>query len=184
MSVTVAAATGADIADLADLAARTFPLACPPDLPATAITAFVEQELSADALAAHLADPDADLLIARDPDLRAVGYALSLHRPAPAGIARLIGTGDPVTYLSKLYVRAGTHGGGTGRALFERLRERARERGSRLVWLGTNQQNVQAQRFYTRVGFERAGTRTFEVGGLPQEDFIYVLREPAARSAG
>lgn len=181
MSLTIAVAVRADLPELAELAAQTFPLACPPDLPAEAIAAFVEQELSAEAFAGYLADPDAEVLLARDDSGRAVGYALTFIRPAPAQIADLIGCTGPVTYLSKLYVRRCEHRGGIGAALFDRLHQRAHERAAGVVWLGTNQHNERAQRFYERHGFERAGVRSFEVGGTIQADFVYVHREPAAQ---
>ncbi|SKZ70786.1 acetyltransferase [Mycobacteroides abscessus subsp. abscessus] len=54
--------------------------------------------------------------------------------------------------------------------------ETARDRGSVLVWLGVNQENVRAQRFYTKMGFERAGVKTFDLNGSIEHDFILTRR--------
>jgi ribosomal protein S18 acetylase RimI-like enzyme len=44
----------------------------------------------------------------------------------------------------------------------------------RCVWLGVNQKNQRAQRFYTKSGFEISGTRTFQVGAGREDDFVMV----------
>jgi ribosomal protein S18 acetylase RimI-like enzyme len=41
-------------------------------------------------------------------------------------------------------------------------------------WLGVNQHNVRAQRFYTKQGFVVAGTKRFDVGGQMHDDFVMV----------
>ncbi|MBT0768753.1 GNAT family N-acetyltransferase [Kineosporia sp. J2-2] len=187
----ITAASPHDIPDLARLAAETFPLACPPHMTSQAVSGFIAEQLSEAAFGKHLADPNCDVSIARPGSPQAEtpqpgtpqpgtpdGYALTLFQPAPPEIARLIGTTERVTYLSKLYVRPGAHGGGIGRALLARVREQAHHRGSRLIWLGTNQLNTSAQRFYERTGFEQVGVRQFLVGGVLENDFVYALREP------
>ncbi|HYZ69099.1 MAG TPA: GNAT family N-acetyltransferase, partial [Mycobacterium sp.] len=45
MAVDVAAAVEADLAELADVAARTFPLACPPAVTPQNIAAFIDENL-------------------------------------------------------------------------------------------------------------------------------------------
>jgi len=55
---------------LADLAARTFPDACPPELPEHAIRSFVRQHLSAEAFRGYLADPEHSVRVLRAADGR------------------------------------------------------------------------------------------------------------------
>ncbi|MEL6211853.1 MAG: GNAT family N-acetyltransferase, partial [Pseudomonadota bacterium] len=51
----------------------------------------------------------------------------------------------------------------------------ARDRGADRLWLGTYQHNAQALGFYRAMGFETAGTRTFQVGDGVYDDFVLAL---------
>ena len=48
MTIQVATAVAADLPELADVAARTFPLACPPSATPDNIAAFIDENLSQD----------------------------------------------------------------------------------------------------------------------------------------
>ena len=50
----------------------------------------------------------------------------------------------------------------------------ARELGARCVWLGVNQENERAQRFYRKHGFEVTGTKTFQLGARTESDYVLV----------
>ncbi len=154
----------------------TFPLACPPHIGAAAIAEFVSTHLSASSFEGYMRDPAYDVRIARDeddPSAGPLGYTLAVRREPPDGIRRLLPPG-PVTELSKLYVREDAHGSGVAGALLSGVLEDARRADSRTVWLGTNQRNVRARRFYEREGFTLAGTRRFLVGGAWEDDVVYV----------
>ncbi len=168
-------AVSGDAPALSALAAQTFPLACPPHISADAIASFIAAHLTASSFADYVDDPAYEVLVAREDDSRLDGYALSVRRAAPADIAPLLPDG-PATELSKLYVRPDAHGGGAARQLLDAVVERARTAGTATVWLGTNQENRRARRFYEREGFELAGTRRFLVGGRWEDDVVYVRR--------
>ena len=51
---------------------------------------------------------------------------------------------------------------------------RAANGGARCVWLGVNQNNQRAQRFYGKHGFTIVGTKTFTVGAALENDFVMV----------
>jgi ribosomal protein S18 acetylase RimI-like enzyme len=42
------------------------------------------------------------------------------------------------------------------------------------VWLGVNQKNARAQRFYEKFGFTVHGARTFQVGAHTENDYVMV----------
>ncbi|MET0703256.1 MAG: GNAT family N-acetyltransferase, partial [Mycobacterium sp.] len=42
------------------------------------------------------------------------------------------------------------------------------------VWLGVNQQNQRAQRFYAKHGFAVTGSKTFRLGSGIEEDYVMV----------
>lgn len=155
-----------DAAALADLAAVTFPLACPPSLPAEAVAAFIAEALSTAAMAGYLADEDRLLLVAAPATgEHLLGYTMLVEQPDAAG----------EVVLDKCYVHPDHLGSGLADSLLRASIERAVGRGATRMVLGTNVANRRAQRFYTRHGFALTGRRSFEVGGEPQDDVVMSL---------
>ena len=137
---------------LADVAATTFPLACPPGATREDIAAFVDEVLSAQRFSEYLTDPARTVLKATV-DGEIVGYAMSVDAEPDDPAVRDTVTLRPVTEISKLYVLPGRHGTGVSTALMEAMVDHARAAGRAGVWLGVNQENLRAQRFYTKHGF-------------------------------
>ena len=160
MGVQVTDAAAADAADLAEVAAATFPLACPPSALPDDIAAFIDTHLCEQRFAGYLADPERRVLAARDGG-RIIGYAI-LIRPAGA-------TG---VELSKFYLLPGHHGSGAASALMHAAVDVAADAGAERIWLGVNRQNERARRFYRKHGFEVTGTRTFELGASIEHDVV------------
>ena len=148
-----------DADELAALAARTFPLACPPTTAPENIASFIDTNLSAERFAEYLADPRRAILTAVL-DGRIIGYAMLIR-----------GVADDAE-LSKIYVLPDYHGGGVSTALMDLALATAEEWGAGRVWLGVNQANQSAQRFYAKYGFKVNGTRTFQVGDRRENDYI------------
>jgi ribosomal protein S18 acetylase RimI-like enzyme len=156
------------------LAAATFALACPPHTTVSAIEDFVATVLSAESFAKYLADPQRALLIAEEENV-AAGYAMVVFgEPADADAAAAV-TIRPTAELSKLYVLEGHHGLGVAAALMDGSLRAARERGAAGMWLGVNQENARANRFYEKSGFAIVGTKRFLVGDRYEEDFVREL---------
>ncbi|WP_433733506.1 GNAT family N-acetyltransferase [Nocardia sp. CA-129566] len=163
-----------DAEALSDVAAATFPLACPPHATPDDIEIFITEVLSGERFGEYLTDPTRVVLKAvTNGDI--VGYAM-LHYgdPADPEVAKAVDL-RPVVEISKMYVLPGHHGAGVSKALMNAALERAREDGVAGVWLGVNQENVRAQRFYLKHGFERVGTKTFPVGSQLHHDFVMRL---------
>ncbi len=156
----VADAGPADADAIAALAAQTFPLACPPSVAAEHVAAFIAAHLSAARFGEYLSDPQRSILAARR-EGRIVGYAM-LIRDQPAQQVE----------LSKLYTLAEYHGTGVAAALMEAAVARAAEWGAQRVWLGVNQENQRAQRFYAKAGFTVTGTRSFRLGPHLENDYV------------
>jgi ribosomal protein S18 acetylase RimI-like enzyme len=152
-------------AELALVAAQTFPLACPPSTPAENIATFIKENLSAARFAEYLADPQrAVLTVAQDG--RIVGYAM------------LVRDADGNAELSKFYLLADSHGSGAATTLMDDTLATAARWEARSVWLGVNQQNQRAQRFYLKSGFTINGTRTFRVGARDENDYVMIRQLP------
>lgn len=190
LPVTVRPAAVDDAAALGELAAATFPLACPPGTDPADVAAFVAEHLSPERFRARLADPAGSaLLVATTPDGRLLGYTLCVlprtADEAPATGGARVAT-RPVAELSKCYVRAELHGTGLASALLAAVHEDLAARvvdgvPYAAVWLGTNRGNARARRFYARSGYRLVGRRTFTVGGQEHDDVV--MLRPLAPSA-
>lgn len=169
--VAVRPARRGDAEALADVAAATFALACPSDMPVADVDAFIREHLSLERFRAYLKDRTRWLLVAEVAGA-VVGYTMSIEgEPSDPEIAATVPT-RPTAELSKCYVRADLHRSGTAAALMTATLDIARERGLPGIWLGVNSQNERAKRFYAKHGFERVGDRTFTVGNRRENDDV------------
>lgn len=167
-------ATVDDVALLHDVAAETFPLACPPHTTPESIAAFIAANLSEESFAGYLADPQRELFVAES-DGVATGYTMVVYgEPGDPDVAAGV-TSRPTAELSKVYVRSQHHGGGIARQLVEVSVAAAATRGAVSVWLGVNQENERANAFYEKCGFRRVGTKKFLVGERYEDDFVRAL---------
>ena len=164
-------ATPADAAALAELAAATFPLACPPGNTPESIQQFIDTHLSEAHFTEYLADPAKAILVAGDFD----GYTLLVfEEPTDEDVASAL-TKHPTVELSKCYVRAGNHGSGLASELMQASIELARSRAAAGVWLGVNEHNARANAFYAKHGFAQVGTKKFFLGDHWEDDFVREL---------
>nr|WP_232057696.1 GNAT family N-acetyltransferase [Agromyces terreus] len=184
----------ADAAALADLAADTFPLACPPSTTPEAIAEFIATNFTVARFEGYLADDERMLVVAErgaddvdgggdDGDGEGdghgtgalVGYAMLIAGdPADADVAAAV-TVRPTIELSKFYTRKTAHGSGAvAGPLMEAAIEAARARGAASVWLGVNEENARAIRFYEKHGFAKAGRKRFKLGDRYEDDWVLV----------
>jgi ribosomal protein S18 acetylase RimI-like enzyme len=173
MAIHVTAVDSAEVQELAEVAARTFPLACPPSVTPENIAAFIDENLSEARFLDYLADPDRIVVAARD-DERMIGYALLIRGvPDDDDVQRAVNR-RPAVELSKMYVLPDGHGAGVSAALMTAALQRSVELDAKSVWLGVNQHNERAQRFYTKHGFTINGTKTFRLGAGVENDYVMV----------
>lgn len=160
-----------DAETIADVAAATFPLACPPDSTREDIARFVDDTLSVERFSEYLTDPTRIVLKACV-DGEIVGYLMAVDAaPSDPAVAAVL-PAHPSIEISKLYILPDAHGTGIAAALMEAVVEHAQRLGRAGLWLGVNQQNIRAQRFYDKQGFARVGTRTFDVGNRTHSDYV------------
>jgi ribosomal protein S18 acetylase RimI-like enzyme len=174
--VQVAIPAQTDLTELAEVAATTFPLACPAAALYEDIAAFIAANLTEARFAEYLADPQRALLIAREDAVgpRILGYAMLIHGlPDDPDVQQAV-TLRPSVELSKMYVLPDSHGGVVSAALMRAAVEYATTHGAASVWLGVNQQNQRAQRFYGKHGFTVSGNKTFRLGSSVEDDYVMV----------
>lgn len=165
----VRAATTSDAEAIARLAARTFALACPAHTAQTAIETHIRTELSTERFREHMAH--AQFLVVDAPGGEVRGYVMLVSGPPPIEADWL----HPLE-LRRIYVDEADMGAGTAAALMAESLRIAQRDGHDWVWLGTNEENARALRFYQKSGFSIVGRRTFRVADSEESD--YVLARP------
>jgi diamine N-acetyltransferase len=168
MSLTLRAATAADIPALSELATSSFVAKFGELYSAADLAAFQADNLSEPAIAAELANPDRIYQLAECGGALA-GYAkiaLSCGFPEHA-------RGSRVMELKQLYAAAGATGGGIGAALMDWAMGEFAARGADEAQLSVYAYNHGAHRFYQRYGFEKVADITFKVGEQLDPEFLF-----------
>jgi GNAT superfamily N-acetyltransferase len=171
MPISIRRAAPGDAAALHDLAAQTFLLACPPGTPQSDADAFVALNLSEAKFDEYLKDDRRVVLIAES-DGAPVGYTMLARGPIGDPDVRAVVDEATTVELSKFYVLLDRHGSGASAGLMAATLAAASETGAATCWLGVNQLNVRAARFYAKHGFEVVGTKRFLVGSTWHDDHI------------
>jgi diamine N-acetyltransferase len=171
MSVSVRRAAPEDAAELARVAAITFPLACPPSTTEQAKADFIATVLSEESFARYLAADDHILLLA-SVDGESAGYTMLVTGEPYDADVRAVVTARPTLELSKVYVMPDQQGTGTASALMDASLAAAREIGAVSIWLGVNNENARANRFYEKSGFAIVGMKRFRLGDVDEEDYV------------
>ena len=159
----IATADSVDIAELAAVAARTFPLACPPSVTRANIASFVDANLSDARFAEYLADPQRLILTASHDD-RIVGYAMLIRGVGDDPDVQRAVRVRPAVELSKMYVLPDHHGSGVSTALMDAALAAAAEWGAGCVWLGVNQKNATRTTVLQKVRLYRQRHQNISIG--------------------
>jgi ribosomal protein S18 acetylase RimI-like enzyme len=172
MPITTRRAALGDAAELHALAARTFALACPPGTLPADIDAFIATNLSEAKFENYLEDDNRIILVA--PGETPAGYSMLVRGPIADPDVRAVVPAEDTIELSKFYLLADQHGSGIAAALMQATLAAAGATGATTCWLGVNQQNVRAAKFYAKHGFAIVGTKRFLVGDQWHDDHVRV----------
>ncbi|MCW2132597.1 GNAT family N-acetyltransferase [Arthrobacter sp. VKM Ac-2550] len=177
-------ATADDAAALAELAAATFPLACPPVMTEDDINGYIAEHLTEARFSSYIADAERTVLLLEESNVnegdahaaptgrRMVGYSMLIHTPPLDVEVQAALALRPTSMLSKFYIRADAHGSGLSHRLMSATLSDAAENGSRAVWLSVSEENERAQKFYAKNGFRIVGGMNFPTGRLVLRDFV------------
>lgn len=171
MSIATRPAVPGDAAELHSLAARTFALACPPGSEQADIDDFITRNLSAAKFEEYLKD-DARILLLASSAHGPAGYSMLVGGPIADPDVRAVVPGEGSIELSKFYLLESSHGSGIAAELMRATLAAAVATGATSCWLGVNQRNERAAKFYTKQGFELIGTKRFLVGGKWHDDHV------------
>lgn len=174
MSVTIRRATVADAETLSRVAAQTFVETFGHLYPDEDLQWFLQSSYSIEASTQWLSDESCAVWLLEH-DGEAVGHALA----GPCGLPHPdVQPGDGE--LKRLYLLPQAQNGGWGGKLFQTVLDWLERDGPRTLWIGVWSQNLGAQRFYARHGFEQVGEYEFPVGRVRDREFI--LRRPARQA--
>ena len=137
------------------------------------IAAFIDENLSQDRFRDFLADSGRVVLVARE-GTRMMGYVMLIRGVIDDDDVQRAVTLRPAVEVSKMYVLPDSHGAGVSAALMAAALKAAIDVEAKCVWLGVNQQNQRAQRFYAKHGFTINGTKTFRLGAGIENDYVMV----------
>ena len=100
-------------------------------------------------------------------------YYLATRNGQNAGYAAVIpNSKDTSLMLSKLYVRNSARGHGLGMSMLQFVEDLCRNRGLRMLWLTVNRNNTSSSTWYSRMGFQNAGSIIQDIGGgFVMDDF-------------
>ena len=80
--------------------------------------------------------------------------------------------GNNTIELQRLYIHPNQQGKGIGKLLMEKAMEYASQLQVDWIWLGVWEKNYNAQKFYTKWGFEKFDEHVFQMGDDPQIDWL------------
>ncbi len=159
-------ATIEDAPKLSLLGAATFLAAFAHDHPGQALVDHCANEHGPARYADWLAKPEYTFWLIETPLGAPIAYAM-LCAPELD-----ITPDNGALELKRIYALSGWQGAGLGRRLMEAAIDEARARGAPSLYLCVYTNNLDAQRFYARFGFEKVGQQQFMTGNVPFTDWI------------
>ena len=163
---TIRRAGPADAEALARIGAETFAETFAHLYPPEDLAPFLAEAHGARRARADLADPAKAVWLV-EAGGEVIGYALA----CPAKLSHPDVT-PACGELDRFYLKAGRQGGGLGTRLFAEVMAWLEREGPRRIWIGVWSENLGAQRFYARHGFEVVGSYEFIVGQTRDHEFI------------
>lgn len=174
MEISLRPATMSDASALADLAALTFPLACPSYHSAENIAVHLANVLSVANFVDYVESAEFSVFVAETAG-GVMGYAMADYRePTDADVQQQLANKGRAAELSKLYVHPECHGAGLAHELLECLLEDMRQHHVEVAWLTVNQLNARANAFYEKCGFAVVANKTYHVGDVIDDDYMRI----------
>lgn len=174
-----------DAKHIAEIGAATFASSFAHSMPAEHMEIYLQTTFTADAIAKEMDDSAGNrfyvAVTAQSQEDLVVGFIQMKVNTTEPCIPRDINLCE----IHRIYISVQQIGGGVGQKLMEVGLQWSRKHledqspsglASRksAIWLGVWDENVRAQRFYTRFGFERIGAHDFVIGDTTQTDYVMI----------
>ena len=174
MEISLRPATIDDASALADLAALTFPLACPSYHSAENIAVHLANVLSVANFVDYVESAEFSVFVAETSG-GFMGFAMADYRePTDAEVQQQLANKGRAAELSKLYVHPECHGAGLAHDLLAHILDDMRQHDVEVAWLTVNQLNARANAFYEKCGFAVAANKTYRVGDVLDDDYLRI----------
>ena len=178
--ITIRSATEADVPHIVRIGAETFAASFAHSMPAEHMQEYLGQTYTVPAMTAELADTKHSTFFVASSNHDILGFLqMKCGTTEPC-----VPQDRPTCELHRIYVSVDSLGRGVGQLLVQRGIDWATElrsvsEGSGIqsemgIWLGVWDENLQAQKFYRRWGFERIGAHDFVIGDTRQTDLIMI----------
>jgi len=131
------------------------------------MAAYIARSFTPEQQATELAEPGSVFFIAQA-GAEAIGYARLRRGETPEAVR-----GESTAEIHRLYVAENHWGRGVGRVLIRACLDEATDQGCDSVWLGAWSENPRALTFYSALGFEQVGTKTFQLGDETHLDVVF-----------
>lgn len=82
---------------------------------------------------------------------------------------------DSVTEIWRFYISKSYIGRGVAKILMDQVMEDLQERQTSVIWLGVWENNLRAQKFYKKYGFQEVGYHDFVIGTAVDRDLLFQL---------
>lgn len=128
--------------------------------------AYFKEAYSVEALTRDFHEPNSKVFVAVE-EGRIIGFARL--RKSDEVKEKL---GDNAIEVQRLYVLTSAQGKSVGKSLMTTAIDYARTNKYEWIWLGVWERNYNAQKFYSRYGFEKFSEHTFWMGDDPQVDWL------------
>lgn len=129
---------------------------------------YLDSAYTHGAITRDLEDADRDTIVAMTDDGRLAGFAMLARNTSEPCVEAV----ESRVELQRIYVDDTLHGCGVGGRLSRAIDAMACEQGFAHIWLGVWEENLVAQKAYTKWGYEKVGTHDFVVGSVVQTDDI------------
>ena len=166
MTFAIRRAVSEDAARVADLARRNFSETFGHLYPPEDLAYFLDLCYTEAAQREALEDPRCAIWLLEDGD-EAIGHVYA----GPCGLPHA-DADERDGEIKRLYILQRAHNGGWGAQLMQTAMDWLLRDGPRTLWVGVWSENIGAQRFYGRYGFEKAGEYLFPVGNTHDHEFI------------
>lgn len=130
---------------------------------------YVLKSFSLEQIDTELNDKNSTFFIA-ELDKAAVGYA-KLRENSKADCIK----NENTVELQRIYILEKARSKNVGKNLMQKCYETARNKGYKSIWLGVWKENIEAQKFYKKLGFEQVGELQFPYGNVVGTNLVLRL---------
>jgi len=175
--VIIVPATIADVAGITIIGRETFKASFGHSMGPEDMQTYLDSNYVPEVIESDMLNPSNTFIVAREQHLgaqddRVIGF-LQLKRGTTEPC---LPTDIPLIEIHRIYIMVQFHGHGAGKLLVEEAHRVGQEENFAGIWLGVWEENIRAEQFYRRQGYERVGHHSFVIGSKVDRDNVLLKR--------